>query len=342
MSVAGEIARQAVAITGFVAVMMLAIEYINVLTRGSWQMRLAKHRWGQYVLGAFLGAIPGCLGAFAVVGMYTHGALTHGAVVAAMVATMGDESFVMFAMMPGQALVMHAALFVIGLLAGALADAVGGRWMRLMPAPCHDMRLHAVDECRCFPGGEILSQWAKCSAARAVLAFSLLLFLVGAAAGWLGPEDWNWIRVTIVGTAMLALWVVATVPDHFLEKHLWEHVARRHVPKVFLWTFGALAASEVIGGHLQLDDSLGAGKWLVLAAACLVGLIPESGPHLIFLTLYAQGSVPLSVLVANSIVQDGHGMLPLLAHSRGAFIGIKLVNLAVGILVGSVVMALGW
>jgi len=69
------VARHALMITGFVFVMMLVIEYLNVLTRGSWQQRLAKYKWGQLVLAALLGATPGCLGAFAVVAMYAHGIL---------------------------------------------------------------------------------------------------------------------------------------------------------------------------------------------------------------------------------------------------------------------------
>ena len=59
--------------------------------------------------------------------------------------------------------------------------------------------------------------------------------------------------------------------------------------------------------------------------AILIGLIPESGPHLIFVTLFAG---PFPVLFVNSLVQEGHAGLPLLADSRRAFIkakGIKVV-----------------
>lgn len=65
------------------------------------------------------------------------------------------------------------------------------------------------------------------------------------------------------------------------------------------------------------------------------------GPHLVFVTIFAEDVVPFSVLLASSIVQDGHGMLPMLAHSRRAFIVIKLVNLIVGLAIGAAVMALG-
>ena len=104
--------NHALMITGFVFVMMLVIEYVNVLTSGAWQKGLIRNKWGQYVVAALLGAIPGCLGAFVVVGMYSHQMLTLGAVVAAMIATSGDEAFVMLAMVPQQAIFL-----TIGLLA---------------------------------------------------------------------------------------------------------------------------------------------------------------------------------------------------------------------------------
>ena len=71
---------------------------------------------------------------------------------------------------------------------------------------------------------------------------------------------------------------------------------------------------------------------LLLAAA--IGIIPESGPHLVFVSLYAAGVVPLPVLLASCISQDGHASLPLLAQSRGAFLKAKLINVGIGIVIG--------
>jgi hypothetical protein len=90
--------KHALMITGFVLIMMLVIKYINVQTRGTWQRMLRQSRFGQYLLGAFLGVVPGCLGAFTVVSLYSHRTVSFGALVAAMVATSGDEAFLMFSM----------------------------------------------------------------------------------------------------------------------------------------------------------------------------------------------------------------------------------------------------
>jgi hypothetical protein len=187
----------------------------------------------------------------------------------------------------------------------------------------------------------LLRQWKECSAARGILAAALALFILALATGQVGPPTWDWIRATLLAAASVALFIVSTVPDHFLEEHLWKHVARRHVPGVFLWTLGALALIHVLGESLHLEETLQKGKWILLIAACLVGLIPESGPHMIFVTLYAQGALPFGILLASSIVQDGHGMLPMLAQSRRAFFGVKAVNFLAGMLIGAVTLLLG-
>ncbi|MFP4029900.1 MAG: putative manganese transporter [Candidatus Brocadiia bacterium] len=98
----------------------------------------------------------------------------------------------------------------------------------------------------------------------------------------------------------------------------------------------------VITEHLHLEQAIQQGSWAALVIACLVGLIPESEPHLVLVTLYADRNIPLSILLASSIVQDGHGMLPVLAHSRHQFIVIKAINFLVGLTVGTMILALGF
>jgi len=75
--------------------------------------------------------------------------------------------------------------------------------------------------------------------------------------------------------------------------------------------------------------------------ACLIGLIPESGPHMIFVTLFAQGAIPFGILLASSVVQDGHGMLPLLAESKRSFVSVKIINFSIGFLAGVVCLMIG-
>jgi len=337
-----QVLKEALTITAFVFVMMLLIEYLNVLTQGQWQARLKESAWSQYVLASALGTLPGCLGPFAVVSLYAHRMVSFGAMVSAMIATSGDETFLMLAVIPKQGLLIMLVLFIVGIGAGWLTDwLIGGkRWFK--NALCDGYVYHPLEQCEGLPAwAGIKVQWSPCSVVRGGLCAIMLFLIVTLVTGTLGPEKWNWIRVTFLALCSLALFIVACVPDHFLEEHFWRHVVLLHVPRVFFWTFGIMTALFFLMERYPLGDLLEKNQWGVLALASLVGLIPESGPHYVFVTLYAQGLIPFSILLANSIVQDGHGMLPLLAYSRKAFFGAKLINLIVGLLLGAVALARG-
>jgi hypothetical protein len=332
-------ATDAVMITAFVAVMMISVEYLSVVTRGALQKGLTGSRWIQYLAAVLLGAIPGCLGPFAVVALYAHRLIPFGAVVGAMIATSGDEAFVMFTLFPVTALWFTLGLAAVGLVVGPLVDIVMGE--RFVGEPCRDLVIHEEDVCRCFPGREILEHWRPPGRARLAFLAALVIYVVAVVIGYLGPSEWSWVRVTLVLVGLFGAFIVATVPDHFLREHLWRHVASKHVPRIFGWTLVVLVGVTVLSELIEFESVVRENLWSVLVIAALLGIIPESGPHLIFVTLFSQGTVPLSILATNSIVQDGHGMLPLLAESRRDFLLIKFVNLIVGLALGSLLLWLG-
>ena len=106
-----DILRNSILITGLVVVMMMMIESLNIESKGLIFKGLKKTRFGQVVIASLLGSIPGCMGGFAAVSLYTHRMFSFGALVAMMIASSGDESFVMLAMIPQQALILFAVLF---------------------------------------------------------------------------------------------------------------------------------------------------------------------------------------------------------------------------------------
>ena len=112
--------------------------------------------------------------------------------------------------------------------------------------------------------------------------------------------------------------------------------------RIFAWTFVALLVTHFATSHLGIEQWIQQNPLTLLFVACVLGIIPESGPHLLFVTFFADGKIPFSVLLASSIVQDGHGMLPLLGDSLTAFTAVKAINVAVGLLVGLAVLACGW
>ncbi len=332
----------AVMITGFVFVMMLVIEYINVQSHGLWQKNLSGSKWKQYVVAGLLGAIPGCLGAFTVVALFSHRLVSFGAVVAAMIATSGDEAFVMFAMIPQKAILITVIILVIGIVAGYLTDKFvdSGKFSKKFSE--RHFPLHTEDQCHCFQKDKLLQYILHPSLQRVAIVLLLLILMAAVLTGILAGEEPMWLKTTIILTISFSLFVVVSVPEHFLKKHLWEHIVKVHVPRIFLWTFGTLLAIHFLMDFVDVQTWISDNMLIVLLIAVLVGVIPESGPHLVFLTLFVQGSIPFSILIASSIAQDGHGMLPLLAESKRGFLAVKAVNIIVALGVGLIGYFLGF
>lgn len=329
----------AFSITSFIFTMMLLIEYINVITKGDWQHRISKSKYGQYLLGVFLGAVPGCLGAYTVVSLFSHNVVSFGTLVATMIATSGDESFMMLSLFPEKALLIFLFLAVVGFLSGIVTDFFAKKYSIKFPLYEHKFEVHEDETCPCFSITEIITHLKKITFPRALLVLIFLILIALQINNFIHEGNLSWIGITFLITAIFGLFVVTTVPDHFLEEHLWEHVLKKHLLKIFLWTFGTLLAIHLFESFLDITTWIQSNLWIVLLVAIAVGLIPESGPHLIFVTLFVSGSIPISILVASSIVQDGHGTIPLLALSKKSFLVLKLINLVVGFVVGAVGIA---
>ncbi len=328
------ILKQSLMITSFVLIMMLIIEFINVMTRGEWEEKLKKSRLGQYLLGILLGATPGCLGAYTVVSLYAHGVVSFGALTGTMVATSGDEAFVMFSMFPAKAMVLTIVLIAIGLIVAYTTDKFYKSQRSLLPEDLHDFEVHGNETPKVLDYNLVVSQLRNITFERALLLFLLIGFLLLILSGSLGGFDKEWIKYTFIVGTVVSILIVSIVSNHFLEEHLWRHVIKKHLLRIFAWTFGALFVVGVLSLYFDVNTWVQSNLVYVLFISAVIGLIPESGPHLVFVTLFASGVIPFPILLTSSIVQDGHGTLPLLAVTRKGWLILKLINFAWGLAIG--------
>ena len=148
----------------------------------------------------------------------------------------------------------------------------------------------------------------------------------------------DWMNVLFAGLSVIVLFVLLFASDHFVEEHMWDHIVKRHLPVIFAWTFGVLLVLGFGLQYVEIDRWISDNTALMILLATMIGIIPESGPHLIFVTLFAAGVVPFPVLLASSISQDGHASIPLLAESRKSFAWAKLINCIVALAAGFAAM----
>jgi len=270
---------ESISISLLVMLMMIIVDLINVRSKGKLQSILKESKkWKQYIIGSLLGTTPGCVGSFAGVSLYMHGIISYGTIAGLMIATSGDEAFVMLAMFPKTAIILFAILFILGVFSGKLIDYLVLKFNIPISDDCKTEQLHKDEKSY----------------------------------------------------------------KHYLKEHIWHHIIKEHVWKIFLWTFGALLVIEFSTNYLNLSSLTNEYIWIVLLLSILIGIIPDSGPHLIFVSLFSQGLIPFSILLSSSIVQDGHGLLPMLSFSVKDTITIKLFNVAIGLIIGSIMLLLGF
>ena len=340
----------ALMITVFVFVMMLLVDFIDAASKRRMSDIIKGGQWRQYTLASFLGSTPGCLGAFMNVSLYVHGMISFGAIVGGMIATSGDEAFVMLSQFPGTALALFLLLFILGILFAWVSDKLVPV-LRIVPCEsCAEIECeeglsgteHEEKISDIFRPANILKNFRTFSFTRFLLLVLIVSFLVLVLTGTLGPSAWGWKRITFLSLSICTLYIISLCSEHYLQSHIWEHIIKKHLFRVFLWSFGALLFVHWGLAFWNLDAFIHEHMIWVLLLGALIGLIPESGPHLIFVMMYAQGLIPFSVLFTTSFVQDGHGMLPLLSYSLKDSVLIKVFNIVFGLFSGGVLFALGF
>ncbi len=347
MNLLAEAFRTSIQITGLVMIMMLLIEYINIKTKGKSFASIQKSKIKQVLFATLLGLVPGCVGGFAVVSLFTHRILSFGSLIAMMIASSGDEAFIMLALIPKYAFILFGILTLIAIAAGILADK-----LFTVPAPfgkehyeIHNMDIHSHHTVK----GSIKQNIKKLTKERIIILSGILIFTIALITGFAGHDhhgheehahtfnifDEQWINILFGIVSIVTFYLTLAANEHFIKEHLWKHVIKKHFNSIFLWTFGALIIIHFGMQYLEIENWMKNNVFLMLLIAVLIGLIPESGPHIVFITLFAAGTIPFSVLLASSIVQDGHTALPLLAESKKCFIKAKLFNLVLGFAIGA-------
>jgi hypothetical protein len=237
-----------------------------------------------YIVASFFGSIPGCVGTFAMDSLYMAGLLSLGGIVSTMIATAGDETFLMFAMgISGKINLwlvfgLILILFILGIFIGFLVDLFDKKHKIKLSKKC------------CIEKHE--------------------------------KEKFNF--------------------KHFLKIHIKDHILKKHIWQIFIWIFLAIFFIELSGNFINLENLFNNSNYFILLLfASLIAIFPISGPNVFLLVLFSKNLIPFSILLANSIIQDGHGLLPLLGFSFRDAVKIKLINFIFGLVIGFVLLLIG-
>ena len=337
----------------FVALMVAPFGWARCRWGHRLDAALQRRRAAGPLVAAALTMPPGCGGAILVMAAYGRGAVSYGAAVAALVATMGDASWVLLAHDPWLTVQLKALLLVVGTITGLLVDAFGIDPRRRTTSPASTMPPVAAPT----PGPSRPVVTAPVQPRRGLVlhevgALPVLLWLaIGGGATVSVPvtfqlldPDTLYLVLGVLGAAVALVVFVRggcrlADDDEASAAETSMAAMLRHsgheVAFVTVWVAVAYLAWSLLTHLTGFDGSqlpvLGLAGVLVGA---LIGLVPGCAVQIVFAGIFAAGGMPLATLVANTISQDGDALLPLLALEHRSALLATVLTTVPALLVG--------
>jgi hypothetical protein len=266
----------------------------------------------EVLTAALLGVLPGCGGAIVVVTQFTKGRASFGAVISVLIATMGDGAFLLLASESLTALGLMALSLLIGFACGLAVNAC----FKLTPsAKATTLLAHA-------PQKTISNRFAAMAwklGLGPILTVALLLAL-NTSLDTLSPV----IEILGIVFGLLAVicWAISTSnndeccqSDSTQPSSSTFLLVAKETNFISVWVILSFLTFELLQLGLGIDLKAWFADHAIYAPlfAAAIGLIPGCGPQIVVITLYIQGALPFSALLANAISNDGDALFPALA-----------------------------
>jgi len=306
-----------ISVSSFVAITLLFFVFLEKRNFNI-QKIISKHKRLEIPIASLLGVIPGCGGAIMVMSMFTKNIVSFGAVLAALISTMGDAAFLLIATKPQAALIILPLTFFTGIISGYIAKPFTSNFLNSTKT-----KIINFSE---LPENKTSEKFYR-------LWYVILIpgFLLGVANAFnldvhlhLFNFDLILIGSFIASFYCLLLWVLNPLTDIQMAS-IHENSYRKVVDTtcfVTVWVILSFVLFEMINSMLngQIFNSLILFGPLIPLLAILIGFIPGCGPQIMITSMYVGGQLPMSAQIGNSISNDGDALFPAIAIAPKAAI----------------------
>jgi len=315
-------------VSTYVAVSLTLYHYIaSSLIRYKWLLNMpTTHNHYKIIFASLMGALPGCGGAIIVITQFVQGKFSFGAVVAVLIATMGDAAFLLLASRPSIGLFIICVGVIVGMISGVIVDYIhGDNYMR-------PKRLTTDIACQHNESGNnnfsyyiklqgLVWRWLLLPATFIAILFSFqidvdqVLHLSGGTINIIGAT---------LALVMMALWAfsgevtnyqtIVSEDSKVNTRNLFQKVAQ-DTNFVASWVVITFLLFELSMHFSGLDLAVIFSHWgyFTPIIAVTIGLLPGCGPQIITTSLYLSGTIPLSAQLGNAISNDGDALFPAIA-----------------------------
>lgn len=282
------------------------------------QSYIQKNQQLEIPISAFLGAIPGCGGAIMVMSLFTRGVVSFGAVLAALISTMGDAAFLLLATKPQAALIILPVTFCTGIVSGYLVKPFTKNFLQ-----------------KKINRDFLITELPKNKTSNKFYLIWFFFLIPGLALGIMNAlnietsylvSDIDIIQLIsfLLALYCVFLWVLNPLTDIQMAS-IHENSFRKVVDTtcfVTVWVIISFVIYELINISTQgaIFESLKYFGPFIPLMAIIIGFIPGCGPQIMITSMYVSGQLPMSAQIGNSISNDGDALFPAIAISAKAAI----------------------
>jgi len=312
-----------IAVSSFVGMTLLIFTFLEKKNFNLQKLILNNRRF-EIPICSFLGSIPGCGGAIMVMSLFTRGIVSFGAVLAALISTMGDAAFLLIAVKPEAALIILPVTFIVGIISGYIAKPFTKNFLK--------EKINKSISISDLPKNKTSNKFYKLWLF--ILIPGLILGLINAFNIDANFEIFGMdvILVFSFSAALFCvlLWVLNPLTDIQMAS-IHENSYRRVVDTtcfVTVWVIISFVLYELINLSTNgaiFESLILFGPFLPLIAI-LIGFIPGCGPQIMITSMYVSGQIPMSAQIGNSISNDGDALFPAIAISAKAAIVATLYS----------------
>lgn len=312
-----------IAVSSFVGMTLLIFTFLEKKNFNLQKLILNNRRF-EIPICSFLGSIPGCGGAIMVMSLFTRGIVSFGAVLAALISTMGDAAFLLIAVKPEAALIILPVTFIVGIISGYIAQPFTKNFLK--------EKINKSISISDLPKNKTSNKFYKLWFF--ILIPGLILGLINAFNIDANFEIFGMdvILVFSFSAALFCvlLWVLNPLTDIQMAS-IHENSYRRVVDTtcfVTVWVIISFVLYELINLSTNgaiFESLILFGPFLPLIAI-LIGFIPGCGPQIMITSMYVSGQIPMSAQIGNSISNDGDALFPAIAISAKAAIVATLYS----------------
>ena len=272
-------------------------------------------------ISALLGALPGCGGAIIVVTQFTKRQASFGSVVAVLTATMGDAAFLLLATRPFDGMIVLSTGLIVGSISGYIVNKIHNVDYLAPDAELMPQNQSTIQDTPIKFAGRVF--WRIVFIPSLIIAL-MLAFQFDFSAISNKLNEANIFFGAVCALIVVSLWAFTskgetyqelTAEDDLQNKPSRLNRVMQDTHFVTAWVVTAFVIYELTMLFFGLDLKAWFMNYAILAPliGVLIGLLPGCGPQIVVTTLYIQGVIPFSAMIANAISNDGDALFPAIA-----------------------------